>query len=111
METEAMSKMNLVGNRLLAFMATTLYQTRISDLCSGYWGLTRRAISDLELDAIGFELEANLFIQIAKKGYKIAEVPINYRRRMTRSRLSSLKDGFKIGRTLIRKRFQMARRP
>ena len=102
----AMSRTNIVGNRLLALMASTLYRTRINDLCTGYWGLTRRAINDIELDAVGFELEANMFIEVAKRGYKIAEVPIHYRRRTTRPKLSSLKDGFKIGRTLITKRFQ-----
>jgi glycosyltransferase involved in cell wall biosynthesis len=28
-------------------------------------------IRDLKLDAIGFELEANMFTEIAKKGYRI----------------------------------------
>ena len=40
-------------------------------------------VKDLRLDAIGFELEANLFVEIAKKGYRIAELPIHYRRRST----------------------------
>ena len=106
MREGAMSKMNLVGNRLLAFMASTLYRTKISDLCTGYWGLTRRVISDLELDATGFDLEANMFVEITKRGYKIAEVPIYYRRRMSPAKLSALKDGLRIGWTLVTKRFQ-----
>jgi len=106
MEEGAMSRINLVGNRLLAFMASILYGIRISDLCTGYWGFRKKVIKDLELDAIGFELEANMFIQIAKKGYRVAEVPIYYRRRRTSPKLSSLKDGFKIGWTLITKRFR-----
>ena len=104
--TGAMGKVNVVGNRLLALMASTLYRTRISDLCTGYWGFTRGVVNKLELNATGFELEAEIFVQIARKGYKIAEVPIYYRRRASPSKLSSLKDGFKIGRTLIVKRFQ-----
>ena len=102
----AMSKMNLVGNRLLVFIANILYGTRISDLCTGYWGLTRRVIDNMELDAKGFELEAAMFAEITKKSYSIAEVPIFYRRRATPSKLSPLKDGFKIGWTLLKKRFQ-----
>lgn len=101
----AMSRMNLVGNRFLSFLANILYGTRISDLCTGYWGLTRRVIEDIELDAKGFEFEANMFAEIAKKGYSIAEVPICYRRRMTPPKLNSLKDGFKIGWTLLIKKF------
>ena len=102
----AMSKMHLMGNRLLVFIANILYGTRISDLCTGYWGLTRRVIDNMGLDAKGFELEAAMFAEITKKGYSIAEVPIFYRRRATPSKLSSLKDGFKIVWTLLKKRFQ-----
>ena len=102
----AMSRLNRVGNRLLAFMANTLYRTRISDLCTGYWGLTKEVVSTLELNATGFELEAEMFVEITKKGYKIAEVPIYYRRRVSPSKLRSLRDGLRIGQTLITKRFQ-----
>ena len=106
MREGAMSKINLVGNHLLAWMASILYGTRISDLCTGYWGLTRRVIDSLKLDVDGFELEAAMFAEIAKKGYHLAEVPIYYRRRVTPAKLSSLKDGFKIVRTLLAKRFR-----
>jgi dolichol-phosphate mannosyltransferase len=105
MKEGAMSRMNLVGNRFLSFIANILYGTRISDLCTGYWGFTRRVIEDTELYAEGFELEAAMFAEIAKKGYSIAEVPICYRRRMTPPKLNSLKDGFKIGWTLLIKKF------
>lgn len=104
MRKGAMSRMNLVGNRLLASLANILYGTRISDLCTGYWGLTRRVVETIELNAKGFELEADMFAEIAKRGYDIAEVPICYRRRTTPSHLSSLKDGIKIGWTLLTKR-------
>ena len=105
-EKGAMTKLNLVGNRLLALMANILYGTRISDLCTGYWGFRAEVIQDLKLDAIGFELEANMLAEVAKKGYRIGEVPVNYRRRATYPKLGALKDGFKIGRKLIRKRFR-----
>jgi dolichol-phosphate mannosyltransferase len=102
----AMSKMNLIGNRLLVFWANTLYRTHISDLCTGYWGFAGRVVSDLLLEAKGFELEAAIFSQIAKRGYDIAEVPILYRKRTAPSNLSSLRDGIRIWWTLITKRFQ-----
>ena len=104
-EKGAMTRFNLIGNYLLALLASILYGTRISDLCTGCWGFKVTVVKDLRLDAIGFELEANLFTQVARKGYRIAEVPINYRPRPTPPKLHSLRDGFKIGKTLIRKRF------
>jgi glycosyltransferase involved in cell wall biosynthesis len=105
MEKGAMTKLNLLGNHLLALLASILYGTRVSDLCTGCWGFRGPVVNDLRLDAIGFELEANLFTQIARKGYRIAEVPLNYRRRPTPPKLHSLRDGYRIGKTLMRKRF------
>jgi len=98
--------LNLIGNRLLALIANILYGTRISDLCTGCWGFRGGVIKTLKLDAIGFELEANMFIEIAKLGYRIGEVAIPYRKRRTPSKLSSIQAGYRIGRMLISKRFR-----
>ena len=62
-------------------------------------------IPNLKLQVEGFQLEAELFTQLAKKGYRIAEVPIHYRRRQTEAKLNRIKDGIKIGWTLIARRF------
>jgi dolichol-phosphate mannosyltransferase len=105
-EQGAMSRLNLVGNHLLALLANLLYRTRVSDPCTGYWGFRGEVVKSLKLDAVGFELEANMLAEIARQGYRIAELPILYRRRPNQAKLGSLKDGFKIGQTLIRKRFR-----
>lgn len=105
-EKGAISLLNMVGNYLLTFMANTLFQTTISDLCTGYVGLRQEVIPNLKLSAKGFEFEAELFTELAKKGYHIAEVPIYYRRREGKSKLSNFKDGIKIGLKLITGRFR-----
>jgi len=105
-EQGAMSRLNLVGNHLLALLANLLYRTRVSDPCTGYWGFKGNVVKSLKLDAVGFELEANMLAEIARQGYRIAELPILYRRRPNQAKLGSLKDGFRIGQTLIRKRFR-----
>jgi len=105
MEDGAMSRLNLVGNHLLAFLANLLYRGGISDMCTGYWGFRGDVVKNLNIDAIGFELEANMLIEATKKGYHIGELPIHYRRRGTPTKLHAMKAGFRIARTLIRKRF------
>ena len=105
-EQGAMSRLNLVGNHLLALLANLLYRTRVSDPCTGYWGFRGEVVKSLKLDAVGFELEANMIAEIARQGYRVTELPILYRRRPNQAKLGSLKDGFKIGQTLIRKRFR-----
>ncbi len=104
-EKGGMSRLNVIGNHLLTLMANILYGTRISDLCTGYWGLRGEVIPNLNLSADGFDFEAELFSQVAKKGYRIGEVPIYYRRRQTPPKLSSLRDGLRIGWALITRRF------
>ena len=104
-EHGAMKRLNMVGNHLLAFLANLLYGTRVSDLCTGFWGFKVEVLRSLNIDAVGFELEANMLIEVAKRGYKIGEVPIQYRRRATASKLGSIKAGYGIGKMLVRKRF------
>ena len=104
-EKGAMKRLNLIGNLLLSLMASVLYRTRISDLCTGYWGIRGEVIPRLRLLADGFQFEAELFTQLAKKGYRIAEVPVYYRRREGKTKLNKLKDGIKIGWMLIARRF------
>ena len=104
-EHGAMKRLNLIGNHLLAFLANLLYGTRISDLCTGLWGFKVEVVRSLNLDAVGFELEANMLIEVAKRGYKISEVPIQYRKRATASKLGSIRAGWGIGKTIVRKRF------
>jgi hypothetical protein len=40
--------------------------------------------------------EGDLFIQVSLGSYSIAQVPITYRRRPTKQKLHSIKDGLKI---------------
>jgi len=87
-------------------LATVIYQRKISDLCTGYWGFRAEVVKSLSLKASGFELEAELFSQLVRKGYSITELPIYYRRRPNPPKLRSLQDGIKIGWTLLTRRFQ-----
>ena len=105
-EKGAMSRLNVLGNHLLTLMANVLYWTRISDVNTGCWGFRGEVISSIQLLSDGFDFEAELFTQVAKNRYPLAEVPIYYRRRETPPKLSSLKDGIKIGRRLLAGRFQ-----
>ena len=105
MEKGAMSRLNRIGNGLLTLMANTLYRGRTSDLCTGLWGFRGEVLNRLTVSANGFDLEADLFIQLSRGGYRIGEVPITYRRRPTKQKLQSIRDGLMIGRKLIRDRF------
>jgi glycosyltransferase involved in cell wall biosynthesis len=110
-EKGAMSRLNLVGNRLLSLLATVLYQRKISDVCSGFWGFRGEVVKNLSLRATAFDLEAELFSQLARKGYSITELTIDYRRRASPPKLRSLRDGTRIGWALITRRFRRLGKP
>ena len=105
----AMTRLNVVGNVLLTSLARLLFQVNISDVCTGLWGYRRDAIQRLELAASGFEIEADMFAECVRKGLRIAEIPITYRAREDQPKLSSLRDGAKIGLFLCKRRLQRAK--
>jgi len=107
-EPGAMTKLNVIGNTLLSLLARALFGAHISDVCTGFWGYRNDAIRRLELTARGFEIEADMFAECVRKGLRIAEIPVTYRARADQPKLSSLRDGVKIGLFLCRRRVQGA---
>ncbi len=105
-EKGAMRRLNLIGNYLLTWLANILYRTKISDLCTGYWGFRREVIQNINLMSEGFQLEAELLTELTQKGYAIAEIPIYYRCREGKAKLSGLKDGIRIAWMLLHRKFR-----
>jgi len=102
-EQGAMTRLNVLGNTLLTLLARFLFQANVSDVCTGLWGYRGEALQRLELVARGFEIEADMFAECARKGLRIAEIPISYNARVDQAKLASIRDGLKIGAFLIRK--------
>ncbi|MGA2885004.1 MAG: glycosyltransferase family 2 protein [Halobacteriota archaeon] len=107
-EPGAMTRLNVVGNILLTSLARLLFHAKISDVCTGLWGYRRDALRRLELAADGFEIEAEMFAECVSKGLRIVEIPITYRAREDQPKLSSLRDGVKIGLFLCKRRVRLA---
>jgi dolichol-phosphate mannosyltransferase len=105
-EPGAMTRLNIVGNVLISLLARTLFDAHNSDVCTGFWGYRSDAIRRLELAARGFEIEVDMFVECMRKGLRIAELPITYRAREDQPKLSSLRDGVKIGLFLCKRRFE-----
>ncbi|NLE94582.1 MAG: glycosyltransferase [Dehalococcoidia bacterium] len=102
----AISAVNIVGNHLLTWIACILYGRKISDLCTGYWAFRGSVLPSLQLSARGFNLEAELFSEAVRNRLSLGEVPVYYRRRPTPTKLRALRDGMRIARMLLRKRFR-----
>ncbi len=101
----SISPLNVIGNRLLTLLACVLYGKNTSDVCTGYWAFRGEVLPTLRLTARGFNLEAELFSEVVRHKLRMGEVPVNYRRRPTPTKLRALRDGARIARMLIAKRF------
>jgi len=104
MRAGAMGAVHAFGNRLLTLLANILYGKRIGDVCSGFWAFRRDAYKNIRINSDHFELEANFYVECARKRIDICEVPVSYGKRRGKSKLGIF-DGFGIGTYLIKERF------
>jgi len=63
-------------NRFLSFLTNVLYGLRLTDMETCYKMMTRKVYEQLELKSNRFDIEPEITAKIAKKGYKIIEIPI-----------------------------------
>src|SRR5467141_3236873 len=106
-EEGAMSGTNYLGNRVLSAVASFLFQTPISDVCSGMWAFDSEQLKSLGLTADGFDIEADIFARCARKGVPIMEIPIPYHRRIGEAKLR-VWEGLRIAFALLRERLLVA---
>ena len=60
-----------------------------------------KALQSIDLLTTGFDVEAEIAAQIASLG-RITEVPINYRSRLGKQKLSTWRHGYKIVKSILR---------
>mgnify|MGYP001249327528 CR=1 FL=1 len=104
-EKGAMTRRNWLGNHILTWLAVLLHRVYISDLCTGFWILNRDSINRMNLNSIGFEIEAEMYASAAYNKLKIQETPIHYDKRIGSSKLGSIGDGIRIAAKLIKRKF------
>lgn len=94
-EDASMSRLHKFGNAVITKAFNLLMNTNLSDVCSGMYMLKTETMKEIDLNTSGFDVEAEIAAQIASIG-SITEVPINYRARIGRQKLSTWRHGFKI---------------
>ena len=86
------------GNNLVRWLIKHLYGFEYSDVMTGYRAFNRVFAKTMPVLSNGFEIETELSIHAVDKGWRIAELPIEYRDRPegSESKLSTFSDGFKV---------------
>jgi len=84
---------NRIGNNVFSFLATFISCMKIRDSQTGLRAFRREMFDRLDVKAKGLEFETKMTVRAAKLGYKIVEIPIEYRERVGKSKLNPIKDG------------------
>ena len=87
---------NRLGNNIFSFLATYISCIRIKDSQTGMRAFRREMFDKLDVKAKGLEFETKMTVRAAKLGYKIVEIPIEYRERVGVSKLNPIKDGARM---------------
>jgi glycosyltransferase involved in cell wall biosynthesis len=91
-----MPLLNRIGNHIFSFFAAYISCMHITDSQTGYRAFRREMFEKLNVVAKSLEFETKMTVRAAKLGYKIVEVPIEYRERVGKSKLRPIRDGFKM---------------
>jgi glycosyltransferase involved in cell wall biosynthesis len=123
-DSEDITRLRALGNRILTSMVNLLYGTKYTDLCYGFNVFWRSHLSALGFNSTailsadrsgrlwgdGFEIETLVNIRIAAAGLTVTEVPSFERSRIYGvSNLSAFSDGIRVLRTILYERFTQSR--
>lgn len=75
-----------IGNKMLTKVFNLLFDTKLTDVLSGMYVVNTELLRLSPLNIKGFSVEAGIAAHIASMG-KVAEVPIEYRRRIGKKKL------------------------
>jgi dolichol-phosphate mannosyltransferase len=94
-ESDAVQKSFHFGNKILSLAHSLINSVSLSDPLTGLRVIRVKALKNWLIKSQGFDIEVELNHQVSKKGYKIVEVPIAYRKRLGEKKLK-IKDGLII---------------
>ena len=96
----SVSRLHKFGNEVISGFFGWMFSVPITDVLSGMYLLRTKVAKELHFATTSFDVEVEIASQIASE-YRITQVPIGYRKRVGKQKLSSFKDGTKIFRTML----------
>jgi len=84
-----------LGNWIITKIFNLLTGANLTDICSGMYLLKTETARTLEIGSTSFDVEAEIVMQTEAEG-QITEIPINYRKRIGKPKLSTIRHGAKI---------------
>lgn len=104
-ETKWSIPVHFIGNKILSFLTAVLYFQSITDIETCYKCFRKDVLRGMEVKSKGFEFEPEITSKILKKGYRILEVPIDYKpRKFREGKKINWRDGIKAAYFLLKYR-------
>jgi len=83
-----------LGNIIFCTVTSIIIGKRINDVVAGFKAFRKDALLSLHLQESHFGYEGEVVVKAVRLKYKIAQVPVNYKPRLTgKSQVNPLKDG------------------
>ena len=91
------------GNNLVMKLINRLFNGDLKDILSGYRVMNRKFVKNYPILSRGFGIETEMSIHMLDKGFRVVEVPTNYKDRPegSFSKLNTVKDGIMILRLIF----------
>ena len=87
---------NRFGNAVLTSAIRFASGSRWTDPLTGFYGIRRSALEQMNLESNGFSLEAEIAMKSSRLGLRVLDHPIVYRARAGASKLHPVRDGLRI---------------
>ena len=87
LEKGAMPLHGRLGNRLIVFLLRLLYGVNITDMGS-FRAIRSQTLFDLKMEQMTYGWPVEMVVKAARQGLRIHSVPINYRRRIGKSKVT-----------------------
>jgi len=71
-----MPLMRVLGNKTMSFIVGLIFRHYFTDIPSGFKAMTRHAYHLVKWSSLGYEVETEIAVRIAKQGLSYVEIPI-----------------------------------
>lgn len=100
----AMSVLHRIGNGILNVTARLLFRVPLKDSQSGMWVFRRDLLDSLEVASDGMSFSEEIKIEAMTRGFRVEQIPIEYRPRVGEKKLQTFGDAWKNLKYLFLKR-------
>jgi glycosyltransferase involved in cell wall biosynthesis len=90
-----------IGTPIISFLLKVFSGLKVGDSQCGLRAFTRSALDRLELRTDGMELASEMILKSARRGLRVADVPVPYDIRLGEAKLNTVRDGWRHLRFLL----------